>query len=118
MERTDMSETKEPFKCYGLLELFGHKRLAGELTEETIGGCHFIRIDVPEVGTTAAYTQYFTQGAIYAMTPMAEVTARKLANYLQATPVSAYELRDSPTRAILPSPAPHGVDPDDDDIQF
>jgi hypothetical protein len=75
------AENNTAFKSWGLLELFGHKRIAGELTEETIGGCHFIRIDVPQVGDIAPYTQYFTQGAIYGMTPMAEATARKLANY-------------------------------------
>lgn len=87
-------QTTETFKSWGLLELFGHQRLAGELSEQTIGGCHFIRIDVPEVDDQPKYTRYFTQGAIYGMTPMAESTARKLANYLRAAPVSAYELRE------------------------
>ena len=74
-----MSESNEKFESWGLLELFGHQRLAGKLSEQTIGGCHFIRIDVPEVGETAAYTRFFTQGAIYGMTPMEDETARKLA---------------------------------------
>jgi len=30
-----------PFEAWGLLELFGHQRLAGRLSEQTIGGCHF-----------------------------------------------------------------------------
>jgi hypothetical protein len=86
----------ESFESWGLLELFGHQRLAGKLSEQTIGGCHFIRIDVPKVGDTEAYTRFFTQGAIYGMTPMSEDTARRMANYLQAVPVNRYELRDEP----------------------
>ena len=94
----------EAFRSWGMLDLFGHVRLAGELSEETIGGCHFIRVDVPEVGVIPAHTRFFTQGAIYSMTPMAEATARKLANYLQSTPVNAYELRDAPTVPLLAEP--------------
>lgn len=102
--------TTEKFESWGLLELFGHQRLAGKLSEQTIGGCHFIRIDVPQVGDTAAYTRFFTQGAIYGMTPMEETTARKLATYLRAVPVSAYEIRSvEPARQLEHS---------DDDHQF
>ena len=66
--------TVEHFEAWGLLELFGHQRLAGKLCEQTIGGVHFIRIDVPQIGDTAAYTRFFTQGAIYGMTVMTEDT--------------------------------------------
>lgn len=111
-----MSETTEKFESWGLLELFGHQRLAGKLSEQTIGGCHFIRIDVPEVGETAAYTRFFTQGAIYGMTPMDETTARKLAAYLRAVPVSPYELRSmEPARQIAHSePADDDAEQDDE----
>lgn len=103
-----MSDTSEKFESWGLLELFGHQRLAGKLSEQTIGGCHFIRIDVPEVGETAAYTRFFTQGAIYGMTPMEEATARKMAAYLRAVPVSPYELRSA-------APPPQITHADDDE---
>jgi hypothetical protein len=96
-------ETK--FEAWGLLELFGHQRIAGKLSEETIGGCHFIRIDVPENAAavpaisghpyppaTPAYTRYFTQGAIYSMTPTSEAVARKMAANLRTVPIQAYDL--------------------------
>jgi hypothetical protein len=109
---TESTQT-ETFKSWGLLELFGHQRLAGELSEQTIGGCHFIRIDVPALDDIPTYTRYFTQGAIYGMTPMAEATARKLANYLRAVPVNAYELREKSTPMLTSA----RVD-DDDDREF
>lgn len=111
-----MSESNEKFESWGLLELFGHQRLAGKLSEQTIGGCHFIRIDVPEVGETAAYTRLFTQGAIYGMTPMEEATARKLAAYLRAVPVSPYELRSVEPARQLAHSATDDNDEDDDDL--
>ena len=92
---------EQKFEAWGLLELFGHQRIAGKLSEETIGGCHFIRIDVPENpkstetafdNATPPYTRYFTQGAIYSMTPTSEAVARKMAASLRTIPVQAYDL--------------------------
>jgi hypothetical protein len=106
-----MTNPEDKFDAWGLLELFGHQRLAGKLSEQTIGGCHFIRIDVPKVGEVAAYTRFFTQGAIYGMTPMDEATTLKLAAYLRAVPVSPYELRGvEPARQLT-----HDDDTDDTD---
>lgn len=83
---------QQKFEAWGMLELFGHQRLAGQLTEQTIGGCHFIRIDVPEVDGVQGYTRFFTNGAIYGMTITTEEVARGLATNLRARPVQAYEL--------------------------
>lgn len=87
----------EKFEVWGLLELFGHQRLWGRLSEQTIGGCHFIRVDVPAVTVEgeqpiAEYTRFFTQGAIYGMTPTSEEVARAMATRHQARPVQAYEM--------------------------
>lgn len=99
-----MSESPEKFESWGLLELMGRQRLAGKLSEQAVGGCHFIRIDVPQVGDAAAYTRFFTQSAIYGMTPMDEATARKLAAYLCAVPVQPWELRSPEPAQALPAP--------------
>lgn len=106
-----MSEKQDKFEAWGLLEMFGHQRLAGLLTEQTIGGCHFIRIDVPEVEGVQGYTRFFTNGAIYGMTITTEEVARGLAANLRARPVQAYELRSvEPARQIA-----HNEPADDDD---
>lgn len=102
-----MSDQDEKFEAWGLLELFGHQRLAGRLSEQTIGGVHFIRVDVPEVKdydgeTIAGYTRFFTQGAIYGMTPTDEQVARAMAMRLRARPVQTYELPQlgAPDRSV------------------
>lgn len=87
-----MNDANEKFECFGLLELFGHQRLAGKISEQTIGGCSFIRCDVPAVGNAPAYTRFFTNGAIYGMTPTSEAVARGLAETMRAVPVTAYDL--------------------------
>lgn len=99
------------FEAWGMLELFGHQRLAGKLSEQTIGGVHFIRCDVPAVGDVAAYTRLFTQGAIYGMTITSEDVARRLAGHLRSVPVSAYQLSASAAPALAND---DGDDSDDD----
>lgn len=95
----------EKFEAWGLLELFGHQRLAGAISDQTIGGVHFLRVDVPAVGDVPAYTRFFTQGAIYGMTVTTEDVARRLAQALKARPVQAYELAQ-PEAPALPRPEP------------
>lgn len=91
-------QQQQKFEAWGLLELFGHQRLAGQLSEQSIGGCHFIRVDVPEVDDVPGYTRFFTNGAIYGMTITSEAVARGLAAQMRARPVQAYDL---PTQRAL-----------------
>jgi hypothetical protein len=43
-----MEETTPKFHSWAIVELFGHNQLAGLVTEQTIAGQSFIRIDVPK----------------------------------------------------------------------
>lgn len=105
-------KTVEKFEAWGLLELFGHQRLAGKISDQTIGGVHFIRIDVPATGDVPAYTRFFTQGAIYGMTVTSEDVARRLAGNLLSKPVSAYELAPAePSRQLTHADADDYIDP-------
>lgn len=98
----DDQKEQEKFESWGLLELFGHQRIAGRLTEQTIGGCHFIRIDVPATDGVQEYTRFFTQGAIYSMTITTESVARALAANLRARPVSPYDMPRAPALPDVP----------------
>lgn len=89
-------DDQQQFEAWGLIELFGHNKLAGRITEQTIGGCHFIRVDVPAVGDIPEYTRCFTQGAIYGLTFTSEDVARRLAAGLQARPIMEYQLQVNP----------------------
>jgi hypothetical protein len=89
-----MSDQKsEAFETWGILELFGHLRLAGKLSEQTIAGGAFIRIDVPELPGVSGYTRFFGHAAVYGMTPTDEQTARAMVANLVAVPVQTYDLR-------------------------
>lgn len=83
---------KVAFEQWCLVEIFGHQKYAGLVTEQVIGGCNFVRLDVPETPRTKPFTKLFGQGAIYSMTPIEEDVARSLAESYDQRPVNVYEL--------------------------
>jgi hypothetical protein len=105
----------QAFDQWCIVELFGHVTLAGRVTEQTIGGCAFIRLDVPEVDGQAAFTKLLGQGAIYSITPVSEEVAQHAINHIRARPVSVYYL-PAPTADRGPRwPVDEFNDIDDDD---
>lgn len=102
-----MSEKISKFEEWAVVELFGHSRIAGKVSEATIGGCAFVRVDVPATETRPAYTKFFGNGAIYAMTPCDEEVAR-----LAAAEIEQYNV---PIRVTMPRPALSAGREDDDD---
>jgi hypothetical protein len=106
-------EEKQPFDSWCLVEVFGHQKIAGRVTEETVGAAAMIRVDVPETGGGPAYTKYFGNAAIYSMTPTTEEIARAAAaqieRYNQPVPYAPVPA------AQKQLPAPATVPPDDED---
>lgn len=77
--------SQEPFRCYAIVEVMGHRSFAGLVTEHIVAGKGFVRIDVPEDRTVGyavvpAYTKIFGTDAIYCISPCSEDAARKCAN--------------------------------------
>lgn len=115
---------------WAILELMGHVRLAGKLSEEERFGAKVGRIDIPKPPSedcpvcngTGAYkdeaclscdqflTQFFGGGSVYRITPVSEQVARDVARKISAAPVSPW---DYPKPAL---PAPAVVADDDDDL--
>lgn len=107
----DMQE-KQPFEHYALVELFGHQRIAGKVTEAEIGGGKFLRVDVPALGELQALTRFYGPAAIYGITPVTEETALALAKRFGVQPVAAWDARQllQPERTLAA-----GADEDEDD---
>lgn len=106
-----VNEIDQRFDAWCVLDLFGHQRTAGHVTEASIGGCAFIRIDVPE--GDGYRTEYYGNGAIYSMRPVSEEIAREIVKTHSAPPVSQYEV-SSLLRRLAPS-SQHEADNDLED---
>lgn len=102
------------FEGWAILELMGHRRLAGHLSEVTIAGGSFIRIDVPAdsaraIDTSIEATQFYSASAVYCITPTTEETARAVARGARPAPVQRWE---------LPPPPPSGEEDEETEPEF
>ena len=86
--------SEDAFEGWCIVELMGHRRLAGLVQEQEIAGAVFIRLDVHGSDYTAAalVTQFYSSAAVYCLTPTTEEIARKLGARSQPEPVTRYEL--------------------------
>lgn len=84
----------EPFVAWALVELFGHTRMVGKVSEATIGGCNFVRVDVPEHNDRPGFTRFLGNGAIYGITVMTEESARALMDRIHIDrPIAEFDIR-------------------------
>lgn len=73
-----MTAEQSGFASWAVLELFGHQRIAGQVTEVPLAGTSFLRVDVPETAHREAYSRIFGAGAIYGILPCTEAQAREM----------------------------------------
>jgi hypothetical protein len=102
----------EKFEQWGILELMGHQRTAGRLTEEMIAGSNLLRVDIP-VNAHEFRTAYYGASAIYALHVTSEETARKAAGAMSTKPPYAYLLESERLPRIT-----DGEDEDDPEPVF
>lgn len=84
-------ETK--FGQWCIIELFGHQRTAGYVTEQAIAGQGYIRVDTPAVEDQEAFSRLFGPGAIYSIIPTTEEVVRAYTARNVAAPISPYMLK-------------------------
>lgn len=80
---------------WAIVELMGHRRLGGYVSEQEIAGAAFLRIDVPgepseEPQAQPDATQFYSAGAVYCITPTTEEMARVASGRVE--PVHRWEL--------------------------
>lgn len=119
----------EKFDLWCIIELFGHSKIAGKCTEQNIAGTNMLRVDVPETEKQPSFTRFFGSGAIYAINPVDEKTARFMADKLEIKPIESWNISEVAKKHNIllmqsqKEPEPKrgyvhsiGDDDDDDDI--
>lgn len=108
-----MAETRETYEGWVILELMGHRKLGGYLSEQEIAGQGFLRIRVP---SEPPAEQLYSPSAVYCITPTTEQIARALAKNLRPEPVTQWELRPpAPPRQIEAMARERAYQDDDDE---
>jgi hypothetical protein len=75
---------------WGIVELMGHKVVAGRISKSEEFGTVLLRVDVPATGTYPEFTQMYGNSAIYCVTFTSEDVARIAAERAKVNPVSIY----------------------------
>jgi len=90
----------EPFEGWAIVELMGHRRLAGFVSEEEHFGTAMLRLDVHGLddSTDPGVTQLYGGSSVYCVTPTTEAVARTLGAKLRPAPVHRFELEADPAR--------------------
>lgn len=104
----------EKFEHWGIVELMGHQRAAGRLTEEMLGGANMLRVDVPN--GEGFRTAYYGSSAIYALHITDEKIARAAASSMGRAPPYAYAV-DSALLRLTAASHPHTEEDDPEDEQ-
>ncbi len=112
------NETEQPkqnsFKEWAKVELFGHNVIVGEVTEASLSGGAFLRVDVPSFNGEPGFTRFFSPGAIYSISPVTDEVARGLLTHYRTEPVSRYEMPQIAEKVAEPT-VPWDSDDDDND---
>lgn len=127
-----MPEQTSGIDMWGIAEVMGHRKFAGHITEQVIGGAALVRVDVPEVvvqtgygdpptfKTVPSYSKLVGVGSIYCITPTTEEVARRAARELarydsDPLPVSLPAERRIAAGVAATADDADVVDDDDDD---
>lgn len=112
--------TSTAYEGWAIIELFGHKRAAGKVSEVEQYGTTQLRLDIPN--EDGLITRFFGGAAIYSVTPTTEDVARRAAAVLrdQSAPIQPWEIRDRlpqlPASSPLDADDAEIVDPDHDSV--
>lgn len=88
-----MSEPATAYTGYAVVELFGHRKVAGMVSPAQQYGTEMLRIDVPGPDGKTIITQFYGGSALYGVTPCSEETARRVV-------ARTYELPDLVALAV------------------
>jgi hypothetical protein len=102
------AQAQVKFESWAIIELMGHQQIAGFVTEATIAGGAFIRVDVPNSqGEGDLYTRYLGTSSIYAINPTTKQEVLAFVNMLTPKPPTP---RTSPYRQLAAGFDPEGQD--------
>ena len=85
-----MDNLNDDIKSWGIVELMGHKVVAGLISKSEMLGKPMLRVDVPATSAYGEFTQFYGESAIYCVTFVSEDVARLTAEQTKVNPVSVY----------------------------
>lgn len=95
-----MNNSTQQDPIHAIIELMGHQKMAGTITDSTIGGGAFIRVDVPETSISPTFTRFLNPSSIYAINPVTEDVMRVMAERFKFRPIDAWDVEGVYTKVL------------------
>ena len=76
------------FEEWAIVEVMGHQRYAGLVSEQAIGGTSFVRVDVPALEDVPAFTKLLGSSSIFSITPVTREIAVDAAWRFASRPIT------------------------------
>lgn len=86
MQQNNDTNAPAKFDQWAIIQVMGHTAYAGRVSEASIGGASFLRVDVPAVDGCQAFTKFLGAGSIFDITPCDEETALRAAKSFGVRP--------------------------------
>jgi len=86
---------------WAIIEIFGHDRYVGIISDHQIGGESFVRVDIPDTGEKMGFTKLFGKNAIYSITFIDENTGEILIKEMEQEPIKLWRFLDWEAQRLL-----------------
>jgi len=86
-------EHPETFQCWAIVELMGHQKTAGLVSEQAIAGKGMIRVEIPAAKGEPRITRFYSRDAVYCISLVDKQIAIAYAKHHDPRPVQIYDLR-------------------------
>lgn len=106
--------TEQKIQFWAIVQIMGHQTYAGEVSEYTLAGTSFLRVDIPPVNNIPGFTELFSTSSIYKISPVEQEIAIAAAANLQKTPISIFSIRTMVSERISKLTAGEGQEEDQD----
>lgn len=104
----------EKLELFAIIELFGHQRISGKVSEQTVGSSTFVRIDVPETSISPKFTRIVNPTAVYAINPVTEEVMIEMAEKISVKPIDAWDIREMQKKLLALKEKGEDFTPDED----
>ena len=103
-------KTEAESDLWAIVEVMGHSRYAGRVSEYAELGVPLVRVEIPETSEEAACEKLLSASALFRITPCTEEAARAAAEQFRVRPLSMVALPSPRT----PEPS-HWLDHEDEE---
>lgn len=85
-----IDKNQETLETWAYVEIMGHSKVAGRVSERKIGVSVMLQVDVPKLNEGFSHSELYSPGSIFSIKPTSEEWCRKYISQRVSYPVLPY----------------------------